>query len=229
MKKSVRISILFTALFLSLTICRDVVAQINVGVKAGVNISNFRPNPIAYKPKSGLNAALLLNVPLSRYFSLQMEPGFSQRGAKIDIDAVWVTGNPVRKNQILGEINLGYFELPLLFQYKPKIGKLEGIVSIGPELRFRLGPQTVNATTREYENGVLVSETTTKYDLKQPNGYRPFDYGLTGGAGIAYPLPFGRIFTEARYHLGLRKMSSNVEFHNRGIYIHVGVLIPVKK
>ncbi len=227
MNKTVRFSILSAAMLLF--VCRDVMAQISVGVRAGVNFSNFRPNPIDYEPKVGANVALLLNVPLNRYLSLQVEPGFSQRGSKIDLDGQTIVDGAWQRNQIFGKIMLNYIEVPLLLQYKPKIGKFEGIVSFGPELRFRVGPQTIKATVRNYKDGVVKDETTTETDLSKSNVYRAFDYGLTGGAGVAYPLHFGKIFTEARYHLGLREMGPNVELHNRGMSVHVGVLIPLKK
>lgn len=227
MNKTVRFSILSAALLLF--VCRDVIAQINVGVRAGVNLSNFRPNLIDYQPKAGLNVALLFNMPFNRYLSLQVEPGFSQRGSKIDLDGQTIVDGAWQRNQVFGKIMLNYLEVPLLLQYKPKIGKFEGIVSLGPEFRFRVGPQTIKATVRNYKDGILIDDTTTETDLSKSNVYRAFDYGLAGGAGVAYPMHFGRIFTEARYHLGLRKMGPNVELHNRGISVHVGVLIPLKK
>lgn len=228
MKKMIRFSIISAALFLFL--CRDASAQINVGLRGGVNFSNMRvPSPIDYDSKAGINAALLLNIPFHRYFSLQIEPGFSKRGAKFDIDGEWLVGSTRQRTRMFGEILLGYVEVPVLFQYKPRFGKFEGIVSLGPEFRFRLGPQKIKTTTRKYEEGVLVEDTYMEYDLTQPHGYRVFDVGLTGGAGVSYPLQFGKIFTEARYHYGLRKLAANGDVYNKGISIHLGVLIPVRK
>lgn len=229
MKKTVQFSFLSAAILLLL--CQNAVAQINVGVRAGVNVSNFRPNVFGYDSKTGLNVALLLNMPINRYLGLQVEPGFSQRGAKLDLDGQFLADGVWQRNQIFGKISTGYLELPLLLQYKPRLGKFEGIVSFGPELRFQVGAQTLKATTRYYKDGVLTEDTYSEYDLdfNQRNGYRAFDFGLTGGAGIAYPLQFGKIFTEARYHLGLRKLSSNSELHNRGMSVHVGILVPLKK
>lgn len=227
MKKTVQFSVLSAALFLF--ICQNAFSQINVGVRAGVNLSNFRPNPLDYKPKPGINAALILNIPFNRYLSMQVEPGFSERGSKIDIDGQWLVNGVWQRNEIFGEIMLRYIEVPLLVQYKRRIAKLEGIVSFGPELRFRVGPQTVKATIRNYKDGVLIDETYNEQNVSEANVYRSFDYGLVGGAGAAYPLQFGKIFAEARYHLGLREMGKNVELHNRGMSVHVGVLIPLKK
>lgn len=227
MKMKIPFSILFAVLFLFLV--RDAVAQLSVGVRAGVNFSDFKvPIPVKYESKPGVNAALLLNIPFNRYLSLQLEPGFSQRGTKFDIDGQRIVDSAWQKTRFFGEISLGYLEVPILFQYKPRIGKLEGIVSFGPELRFRLGPQKIKATTWNYKDDVLVEDTYSEYDLTNPNGYRAFDFGLAGGAGIAYPLKFGKVFTEARYHLGLRKISE-ADLYNRGMSVHVGVLIPIKK
>lgn len=227
MKKKIPVSILCAVLFLFLV--RGAFAQISVGIRGGVNFSNIRaPKPVEYKSKPGVNAALLFNIPFNSYLSLQLEPGFSQRGTKFDLDGQRIVDSAWQKTRFFGEISLGYLEVPILFQYKPRIGKFEGIVSLGPELRFRLGPQKVKATTWNYKDGVLVESTYGEYDLTNPNGYRAFDFGLAGGAGVAYPLKFGKIFTEARYHLGLRKIS-DADLYNRGMSVHVGVLIPVKK
>jgi len=228
MKKIIRLSIFSAALFLFLS--HNASSQFSVGLRGGVNLSNFRaPDPIRYDSKVGVNAALLFNVRFNRNFSLQIEPGFSQRGAKLDIDGQWLVDGSWQRTRIFGKILLGYAEVPVLFQYKPRFGKFEGIVSLGPEFRFRLGPQKIKATTRNYKDGALVEDTYAEYDMAGPNGYRPFDFGLTGGAGVSYPFQFGRIFTEARYHYGLRGMTSNSELYNKGISIHVGVLIPIKK
>jgi hypothetical protein len=224
MKKAVRFFLLPALL---LFVCQNVFAQINVGVRAGVNFSNFRPNPLDYEPKPGINAALLLNVPLNQHLSLQVEPGYSQRGAKIDMDGMWLVDGVWQRTTLSGKISLGYIEVPLLLQYKRRIGKLEGIVSLGPEFRFSVGPQTVKSTNRNYKDRVLVEETY--YDESVSNVYRAFDYGLAGGVGVAYPLSFGKVFAEARYHLGLRELGPNVEMKNRGMSAHIGVLIPLKK
>ncbi len=228
MKKMIRSSILSAALFLF--ICREAFPQISVGLRGGVNLSNFRaPRPVKFDSKAGLNAALLINIPFSRNFSLQIEPGFSQRGSKFDIDGQWNLDSTRQRTHIFGKILLGYVEVPLLFQYKPQFGKFEGIVSLGPEFRFGLGQQKIKSTARTYKDGVLIEDTYTEYDMRQPNGYRTFDFGLAGGAGVAYPLQFGRIFTEARYHFGLRGMTAGSDLYNKGISIHLGILIPIKK
>lgn len=187
MKKTIRFAILSAALFLFL--CRDAFSQISAGFRGGVNLSNFRaPRPVKFDSKAGLNAALLINIPFSRNFSLQIEPGFSRRGSKFDIDGQWNLDSTRQRTHIFGKILLGYVEVPLLFQYNPRFGKFEGIVSLGPEFRFSLGQQKIKSTSRTYKDGVLIEDTYTEYDMRQPNGYRTFDFGLAGGAGVAYPL-----------------------------------------
>lgn len=228
MKKMIRFSIFSAALFLFLS--HNAFPQISVGLRGGVNISSFKaPRPVKFNSKAGLNAALLINIPFSPKFSLQIEPGFSQRGSNFDMDGQWNLDSARQRTHIFGKILLGYVEVPLVFQYKPRFGKFEGIVSLGPELRFSLGPQEIKSTSRTYKDGVLVEDTYTEYDMRQPNGYRTFDFGLVGGVGVSYPLQFGRIFTEARYHYGLRRMTSNSELYNKGVSIHMGILIPIKK
>ncbi|WP_439581851.1 porin family protein [Dyadobacter bucti] len=229
MKKSPYLWLPLAAFFLFS--CLDAQAQLNVGIRGGVNFANFGPeNVISFKARTRANFAVMFNVPVSPLLSIQIEPGFSQRGAKYDISSVLMSTGISMKSESYGKISANYIELPLLFQYRPKIGKLEGILSLGPELRFRAGEATVDFVDRQYQEGVLIAERSEKLSLSANDNFHDFDYGLAGGAGIAYPMRTFKIFTEARYHLGLRKLYvEGVDMYNRGASVHVGVTIPVRR
>jgi len=214
---------------LSCIFCLESHAQIHVGARGGINFADLGPyNVIPFSHIVRPNFALLLNVPVSPVFSLQIEPGFSQRGGKFDESGEEILGSVLIKIEATGKISSNYIELPLLFQYRPKFGKFEGIVSIGPELRYRVGAARLNEISKLYQDGVLITDNSGETDLSAINNYKDFDYGLTGGGGIAYPMPNLKIFTEARYHLGLGKIYQNgVDIYNRGVSVHLGILVPI--
>jgi hypothetical protein len=227
MKKSSCLWLTLTALILIPSL--NSYAQLTVGIRGGVNFAVWTEPIVPYIPRKGANFALLFNKRLSPILSIQIEPGFSQRGARFDdiSDERPINGILVRSESV-GDVSFNYFELPVLFQYKPKIGKLEGIISLGPELRFRAGAAKSQYMDKIYENGVLARDQSGKRSFTKD--LRDFDYGLAGGAGLAYPLHSIKIFTEARYHLGLRKIYTHeINLYNRGASVHLGILVPIEK
>lgn len=227
MKKYLYAFLPFT--FLILFFYTDSYAQLHVGLRAGVNFANLKPEAVVpFKSKTSANFAVLLNRQLNRSFSIQLEPGFSQRGARYDISGEGLLNGIVLRSESVGKIHLNYIELPILLQYKPKIGRLEGILSLGPEVRLQLGAAKFSYTDKIYYGGVKSMDDSGKTNLG-PN-LNNFDYGFTGGLGIAYPFHAFKIFTEARYHLGLRKIyTDGIKIFNRGASVHLGILLPMPK
>lgn len=228
MKKSLCLCVSLALIFL--LSYQDTQAQFSAGIRGGVNFANFGPeNVISFKTRTRANFAVLFNIPVSSVFNVQIEPGFSQRGAKYDISLDAISTGISISSRSLGKISANYIELPLLFQYEPKIGKFEGILSLGPELRLRTGAATLDFIDRHYQNGVLVHDNSGKQSLSANDNFHDFDYGLAGGVGIAYPMQAFKIFTEARYHLGLRKLYANgVDMYNRGASVHIGIMVPIR-
>ncbi|MCF0072280.1 outer membrane beta-barrel protein [Dyadobacter sp. CY261] len=112
---------------------------------------------------------------------------------------------------------------------KQRIGKFEGIVSLGPELRYRVGKMKLKYTSKITYDGVVTKDESGVVKMDGGFGQRAFDYGLAGGAGIAYPTKSFKIFAEARYHLGLRRLVDDLKMYNRGTSFHVGVLVPMPR
>jgi len=231
LKKSIA-GCLFVLLFVLFTYASQ--AQMSVGLRGGVNFSNLSMEDVSsssFKPKTRLNFGLLFNYSLSSSTSIQIETGFSQRGAKISDDASVMTNNQNFRYVAKGESLLNYIEVPILFQYKPKLGKLEGILSLGPELRLLTSPLKVKLKSKLFINDELVEERTEETSLSGDNNFKEFDFGMVGGAGIAYPVRTLKIFAEGRYHFGLNNLrkDDDLKIHNRGASVHVGILVPVGK
>ncbi|WP_171036577.1 porin family protein [Dyadobacter sediminis] len=234
MKKSVfQLSVLLICCF-SASVTR---AQLSLGLRAGVNFANLAvtdEESFPFKPKAGLSFALLFHLPLGTSTAIQIEPGFSQRGGRISTKTSEFINNQQVKADIKGKLLVNYIELPVLFQYKPKLGKMEGLLSIGPEFRLMTGNVRAKSSSRVYVDGVLISSTSGDESYASGNDTRKFDFGLSGGAGLAYPLGTVKVFAEGRYHLGLANLATpidgdNSKVHNRGASVHIGVLVPVGK
>lgn len=226
MKNATIFGLLITALIFISTANSQ--AQYCVGIRGGVNFADFQPGTIYYyDTRVGANVALLFNKPINAILSIQVEPGFSQRGAKYDMSTQGPLDGFILNSQDKGEFMSNFIELPVLLQWKPRIGKFEGIVSLGPELRYRVGKMKLKYTSKIIYNGDVTKDESATIDMEGGFGQRAFDYGLAGGAGIVYPTKSLKIFAEARYHLGLRPLVDELKIYNRGASLHLGILVPV--
>jgi hypothetical protein len=212
-------------------------AQVSVGLRGGVNFANFivkdDSQDYPFKAKTGLNFAVLFNLPLSASTSIQFEPGFSQRGAKISEKLDELVNGQQIKVEVKGKMLVNYIEMPVLFQYKPQFGKLQGIFSLGPDVRLMTGNLKTESSSKAYINGELIDESNGNESYSSDDA-RKFDYGLVGGVGLSYPLGAIKVFAEGRYHFGLRNLATSVDgddskVYNRGAAIHIGILVPVGK
>jgi hypothetical protein len=228
MKKNMSFLLLITALIFVSTV--ESQAQYSLGIRGGINFSNFKPGAIFYyDARVGANVALLLNKPLNSVLSVQVEPGFSQRGAQYETSGEGPFNGHILSSKETGKFRSNFIELPILLQWKPRIGKFEGIVSLGPELRYRVGKMKLKYTSKVIYDNVVTKDESGVVNTAGGFGQRSFDYGLTGGAGIAYPTKSFKIFGEARYHLGLRPLVEDLKMYNRGTSFHLGVLVPMGK
>lgn len=148
------------------------------GVKAGVNLAEFRVHNISPKPdlnmKTSLNGGFFANIPLSGgKFYFQPELIYSGEGSKISSTT---GGTTVSQEQ-----DLGYIALPLMFQVKSAGGFF-----------VELGPQPGYLVRAQSEVGSATSDNRDNFDK--------FDIALNGGIGYTSRVGLG---INARYSLGL--------------------------
>ncbi|MEO7263612.1 MAG: porin family protein [Ferruginibacter sp.] len=172
--------------------------HVNIGIKGGLNLYNIHnDNGAEYDMKPGFNAGLIGHIHLAPQLALQPEVVYSAQGAKYSV------------LNVENKINLGYINVPVLFQYMFNNG-----------FRLQAGPQVGFLVGAKHEVG------SVKTDIK--DNLKTVDFGL--GAGIGYvhvPSGFG---VDARYNVGLSNIneSGTVNSKNRGFQLGVFYLFKHK-
>ena len=118
-------------------------AQIQFGVKAGLNLGNLSISPsggASYSLHPSLHAGGLVYLPLISHFGLQPELLYSGQGTKVKYAGMTAT------------TNLGYVNVPILFKYKDPSGFF---AEIGPQLGILLSAKTkADGTTTDVKDHV---------------------------------------------------------------------------
>ena len=145
-------------------------AQVNFGLKAGVNFSSFTGSDASGSSTlTGFHAGGLVNIPISSMFSIQPELLYSGEGAK-------ETGTSDNK------LSLGYINIPVLVQYNSSPD--QGIYAeTGPQLGILI-------SAKEKDAGV---STDVKSSVKSTavSWLLGIGYKLSGGVGFGARYAFG--------------------------------------
>jgi hypothetical protein len=158
-----------------------------VGVKGGVNFSNFRVDDVGDNNiKAGLNLGLFAKMPVSESVAIQPELLYSSKGSKIEYD-----------NFIQGDgeyrFNFNYLELPIL-----------GVFSLGDHFNLQAGPYVAYLTSvniKDMKEGGTIQGVK---DLREKD-FNRFDYGLAAGIGA----DFSGFNAGIRYNYGLNEVGDS--------------------
>ena len=220
MKTAIKTIFLFFALIFSIAILPA--QTISLGVRAGSNLATAEiGSPLGISLDAGnlvgLDLAAVLNIGLTKAFSIQPEVHFQQKGWKFEFAFFDET---IEEN-----FHLNYLEVPVLAKYAFGLEKVQGFVLAGPSVGMGMGGKA-----KISEGGIEEEEDITfgsgEEELKK------YDLGVALGGGIGIKVGGGQIFLDVRYLLGLTNLS-NVEeddlfsFNNRGIAVGIGALFPL--
>jgi hypothetical protein len=152
-------------------------AQIKFGLKAGLNLSTVTGADVdGAKIKTDFNGGALVQIPVGEMFAVQPEVVYSGQGTKSSFD-----GDDFK-------INLGYLNVPVLFQYHHPSGFF---AATGPQVGFLLSAQEKAGSDHA--------------DIK--SSFKSVDFSWAFGVGyILKPVNVG---IEARFNQGLSNISAN--------------------
>ena len=125
---------------------------VSFGITGGVNLSNINGKTatgaqLDNKLRTGFNAGLNAQIPLSNGFYLQPGVEYRQKGSEF-------------RNG--GELVLGYIDIPVTFVYKPSLGTGAVVLGFGPYLGLGVHGKVIDANGSErkvqFRNTYSVSE-----------------------------------------------------------------------
>ncbi|HEY1872271.1 MAG TPA: porin family protein [Chitinophagaceae bacterium] len=178
-------------------------AQVQYGIKAGLNVANLKSSGITYdngtslSSKTDFNAGIMAAIPLFSNAYLQPELSFSGQGQKYTSSVA------------NGTINYDYLNLPVLFKYQHSSGLF---AESGPQIGFLL-------SAKIKINGYTIDQTQTQ------------TVDFSWAFGLGYKLQSIPVGIDLRYNLGLtsvNKESGTATIKNSVFQFDVFYLFGVK-
>lgn len=218
-------------------------AQVSIGVRAGVNLANYKftfgsSTPTSDQPNFDNVTLLTVGVPIemtiSKNFAVQAEINFVQKGFGTTISSINSSGSTSFSFSSDSKIIVNWLEIPILA--KAKFGAAEGVggaLFFGPSLGYGLSGKSKSKSTTTI-NGVTTSSTNNETLNFKDDEHSRLDVGLNLGGELTY----GGLFLDVRYQLGVTNMitgdtsgSSNddVKATTRGLALSVGYRLPLSK
>ncbi len=191
-----------------LAVVTAVSAQVSLGIKGGVNMSNFvYDDEVDDKnPKIGFNIGLAADVDFAPNVALQTGLFFSTKGFKTVNDALDAEYTE----------NLMYLQLPLHLAYKVDVSPGTRVVlHAGPYAAYGVGGK------REAKVGNLSGIWDVDKIFGEADGqYKPFDAGLGLGVGAE----MGAFLIDLGWDMGMVNISNrdNGNTKNQNAYLSVG-------
>ena len=149
-------------------------SQIQVGAKAGYNLSSFytplASNFYSYSSLSNFNAGIVVAIPLSTALFVQIESVYSGQGAHVDLSGV------------TGEYSSQYLNFPIMLKY---VSPIHLYAEAGLQVGFLLGSRL---SEEGFPTANIKSQTNSS------------GYSWTFGVGCNLPKNFG---LDIRYNLAL--------------------------
>lgn len=192
-----------TLLMVALMVATVASAQVSLGIKGGLNMSNFYGDELTDKNmKIGFNVGLAADYEFMPSMAIQSGLFFTTKGYEHKSDNLKYTEN------------LMYLQVPIHFAYKIDVTPGTRIVfHAGPYLAYGVGGK------RSFKAG-SIEGSSDKIFGDGVFQYKAFDAGLGLGAGAE----FGSFLVDLGWDMGLTNISnaSNGNIKNQNAYLSVG-------
>ncbi len=171
-------------------------AGLELGLKGGVNLSNFRGDfhDLAdTKDQVGYVVGPFLSLGLGPTFAVQGEALFSVQGSKLNSTAAANLTGLTASDLSDAHLDLSYVQVPVLLRWSVLPGPVSPFVYAGPSFGFNL-------------SGKLKASGMQDQDLKD---LKSVDTGVAGGVGVRVGLLGLKLIGDARYTTSLASITSS--------------------
>ena len=215
-----RMVILVTGLVSVLCAATPAPAQVKVAARtvrfgpiAGVNVFTLGgSDATGAKSRTTFFAGGALTIPIGASAFFEPEVLYAGKGATMSaFDSTVGT--------VTAEFKLAYVEIPLLLGLE--MGTKGGVrprLFAGPAVGLKASCN-IGATAA----GMSFSFSCQDFGVS----IKSVDFGVTGGAGLMFPLGRGGILLQGRYTLGLTKIMEGSDTKNQGFSIGASFMIPI--
>jgi hypothetical protein len=219
---------LLSCTFILALLIRPLNAQVQIGVQAGVNLTDINAN---LTTEEGFNTAMrtraimggIISYNFLPMLSLQAEPAYVQKGADANFSIV-ESGLNV---DIKANISANYIDIPILLKVSLPTDFIKPYLIAGGSVAFLLGDAKLKVDEASV-NGQDVLSLVPDNLREQTLQLKSTDYILCMGGGLTIPIGLLNIFVEGRYDLGLTNINNDptddTEFKTTGVQIKAGIL-----
>jgi hypothetical protein len=184
---------LFTLLFVLIAFVSFSHAQMQIGPKLGLNISNIHGDDAGSPDsKTGFCGGLFFMYQFSNMFAIQPEAYYTMKGAKEKEDIEGYT--------VEATVSLDYIEVPLLLKLIIPIqgSSVHPAVFAGPAVGFN--------TTHKVK--VEVEGQSAEDDIPD---VKSTEFSLVFGGGVGFPVGNNELGFDVRYNLGLTTIDDSAD------------------
>ena len=173
-------------------------SQFTFGVGGGPVFSSVDFDPtIPQSSNQGISAGVAVKFISERHLGVLAELNYTQRGWTEDFSEL-----PKNPDHSYSR-TLNYIELPLMTHIYFG-NKVKFILNLGPQVSYMFSDKgTMNDALSGYVDEKQKEEPDAPLFLQYQDLDSKFDYGLLGGAGIAFDTAAGSFNLEGRYYFGL--------------------------
>lgn len=218
----------FTLIFLFVNTLAQ--AQVAIGLKGGANFGNVYMTETLddlapdFKSATGAVAGAVTELSFGKYFALQPEVNWVQKGFLFTQDINIPIGNFDIPAGVQAQIRTNYIEMPLLAKAKVGNDRIQAYAVLGPSFGYALNGKLITRPR------FFIEFDAIRTDLNFDNlDYNRFEVSAVGGLGVQVNFNGGKWFADARYTQGLTQLYNfpivNEQIKNRGIALSTGVMI----
>ncbi len=192
-----------------LAVAVSVSAQLSLGVKGGMTMSNLNGDELTDKNmKIGFNVGLLADYEINQSSAIQTGLYFLTKGSRYHGSFGSISGEVT--------VNPMYLQIPLHYAYKIA-------VTPGTRVVLHAGPYAAYGVGGKSKGKVSIADQSIEskgVDVFGDNGFKPFDAGLGLGVGAE----FGSFLVDLGWDMGLVNIANvdNATIKNQSAYLSVG-------